>query len=240
MPYGVTTEQGNLYKSAATTGANPMGESPGPNQPYYSSAAGVGTPSFVGAANLKVYNCPSDPTLPGEPYTDVLFGYQWATGSYAGNMLVFAVLPNPVQFNTVLSWQGGARIPASFRDGTSNTILFAERYAVCVSDSLGKQRANLWDFWLPPPYLNGGVGHAYLPYFAIPTSDGNPLGPASLFQVQPQQGDCDPSRASTAHPGGMQVLLADGSVRTLSAGMSGTTWWAAVTPAGREVLGSDW
>jgi hypothetical protein len=38
----------------------------------------------------------------------------------------------------------------------------------------------------------------------------------------------------------MQVVLADGSVRMLSAGMSGTTWWAAVTPAGREVLGSDW
>jgi hypothetical protein len=38
----------------------------------------------------------------------------------------------------------------------------------------------------------------------------------------------------------MQVTLADASVRTLSRGMSGDTWWAAVTPAGGEVLGSDW
>jgi hypothetical protein len=38
----------------------------------------------------------------------------------------------------------------------------------------------------------------------------------------------------------MQVTLADGSARTLSQGMSGTTWWAAVTPSGGEVLGSDW
>jgi prepilin-type N-terminal cleavage/methylation domain-containing protein/prepilin-type processing-associated H-X9-DG protein len=235
LPY---LEQGNLYKSAATTGPNPMGESPGPSQPYFSSAAGVGTPSFVGASSLKVLTCPSDPTAPGEPYTDVLFGYQWATGSYAGNLLVFAILPKP--YNTVPNWERGGRIPESFLDGTSNTILFAERYAVCESDFLGLQRANLWDFWLPPNYLYGGVGHDYLPYFAIPTSNGSPLGPASLFQVQPQQGDCDPSHASTAHPGGMQVLLADGSVRTLAAGMSGTTWWAAVTPAGREVLGSDW
>jgi hypothetical protein len=38
----------------------------------------------------------------------------------------------------------------------------------------------------------------------------------------------------------MQVTLADASVRTLSSGMSGTTWWAAVTPACGEVLGPDW
>jgi hypothetical protein len=217
-----------------------MGENPGPNQPYYSGAARVGTPSFIGATSLKVYVCPSDPSMPSGTYTDVLFNYQWAPGSYAGNSLIFAVLPNPVQFNTVLSWQGASRIPASFSDGTSNSIVFAERYGVCVSNSLQLPRANLWDFWLPPSYLNGGVGHDYLPYFAIPTSNGTPIGPQSLFQVQPTPGNCDPSRASTAHTGGMQVTLADGSVRILASGMSGTTWWAAVTPAGGEVLGSDW
>ncbi len=62
----------------------------------------------------------------------------------------------------------------------------------------------------------------------------------SLFQMRPTPGNCDPSRASTPHAGGMQVVLADGSVRILSGGMSGTTWWAAVTPAGGEVLGPDW
>jgi len=34
--------------------------------------------------------------------------------------------------------------------------------------------------------------------------------------------------------------LADGSVRGVSPGLSGATWWAAVTPADGEVLGSDW
>jgi hypothetical protein len=38
----------------------------------------------------------------------------------------------------------------------------------------------------------------------------------------------------------MQVGLADGSVRTLSQGMSAATWWAGCTPSGGEVLGSDW
>jgi hypothetical protein len=38
----------------------------------------------------------------------------------------------------------------------------------------------------------------------------------------------------------MVVGLVDGSVRTLSPSMSGETWWAAVTPRGSEVPGSDW
>jgi prepilin-type N-terminal cleavage/methylation domain-containing protein/prepilin-type processing-associated H-X9-DG protein len=242
LPY---LEQGNLYKSAVTTGANPVGENPGPNQSYFSVTACVGTSSFVGAVPLPIYICPSDPSVPSGTYSDVFFNNQWAVSSYAGNFLIFGVVNNPVQYNTVLSYQGAAKIQASFPDGTSNTILFAERYAVCNSVALGLQRACLWDWWMPASsstgaYLFGGSGHDYFPYFALPTINGSPIGPASLFQVQPPAGNCDPSRASTPHPGGIQVCLADGSVRTLTAGMSGTTWWAACTPAGGEVLGTDW
>jgi prepilin-type N-terminal cleavage/methylation domain-containing protein len=233
-------EQGNLYNSAVTSGANPVGENPGPNQPYYSGATGAGSPNSIGAKAIKVYVCPSDASISG-PYTDVLLDDQWAPSSYAGNFLIFAVVHNPVQLGGVLSYQGTSSIPAAFSDGTSNTILFAERYGVCVSTALSVSRANLWDFWLPSSDLYRGAGHDYLPYFAIPTANGSPVGPRSLFQVQPNwNGNCDPSRASTPHIGGMQVTLADGSVRTLSGSMTGATWWSAVTPAGGEVLGSDW
>jgi hypothetical protein len=67
----------------------------------------------------------------------------------------------------------------------------------------------------------------------------NAIGPGSIFQVQPIPDNCDPTRAATAHTGGMVVGLADGSVRTLAADMSGDVWWAAVTPAGGEVQGLD-
>jgi prepilin-type processing-associated H-X9-DG protein len=226
------------YKSAVATGPNPLGQTPGPNQPYYSGAAGVNTPGFIGATSLKSYLCPSDPTVTGATYTDVIYNYQWAPSCYAGNFLIFGV-PNAT-LNGWLTWQGSARVPSTFQDGTSNTILFAERYSVCVSNSLGLQRANLWDGWLYPAQLNGGIGHDYFPYFAIPTTNGNPVGPISIFQVRPSQGNCDPSRASSAHTGGMNVALADGSVRFLPGGMSGTTWWAAVTPADGDLLGPDW
>ena len=70
-------------------------------------------------------------------------------------------------------------------------------------------------------------GKAFQPGFAIPAlaSRGAPdaIGPGSKFQVQPTPflGNCDPTRASTAHAGGIQVGLADGSVRTLAPRMSG-------------------
>jgi prepilin-type N-terminal cleavage/methylation domain-containing protein len=231
LPY---LEQDNLYRSAVTTGPNPFGESPGPNQPYYSSAMGVDTPAFIGARTITAYVCPSDPSFPNGPYTDVLFGRQWGTSSYAGNFLVFGQVDN--NFN-ILSYQASSRIPSSFPDGTSNTLLFAERYAVCESTALALPRACLWDWW---ELWSVSPGHDYYPYIALMTSNGDNIGPQSLFQVQPRQGNCDASRASTAHTGGMQVCLADASVRTLVAGMSGVTWWAACTPAGGEVLGSDW
>jgi prepilin-type N-terminal cleavage/methylation domain-containing protein len=231
LPY---LEQGNFYQSAVTTGPNPFGENPGPNQSYYSSASGVGTPNFIGARTIAAYVCPSDPTFSNNPYNDVLFNMPWGTSCYAGNFLVFGQVDG--NFN-VLGYRGGSRIPASFPDGTSNTILFAERYAVCVSNALALQRACLWDWWEGTTVF---PGHDYYPYIALATSNGDNIGPTSLFQVQPRQGNCDASRASSAHTGGMQTCLADASVRFLTTGISGTTWWAACTPAGGEVLGNDW
>jgi hypothetical protein len=86
---------------------------------------------------------------------------------------------------------------------------------------------------MEPPYKRYHPGFAGGPYIT---------GPASKFQVQPTPflGNCDPTRASTAHAGGMLVCLADGSIRTLAPSMSGATWWAAVTPSGGDVLGWDW
>jgi hypothetical protein len=82
------------------------------------------------------------------------------------------------------------------------------------------------------------------PVFCVPAvaNLGAPdaIGPRSIFQVQPREGRCDPTRAATAHAGGIQVGLVDGSVRTLAESMNENTWWAAMTPQRGEVLGADW
>jgi hypothetical protein len=71
-----------------------------------------------------------------------------------------------------------------------------------------------------------------------PVSIGN--FPGDSFQVAPRVPRCDPTVAQTPHPSGMLAALADGSLRTLSLGMSKNTYWAAVTPSGGEILGADW
>jgi len=81
----------------------------------------------IDRGNLKVLQHPGDPSLPGT-------GRGWATGddnnprsmtSYAGNWHVF-------RGGWGEDWQnGGVNRIASIQDGTSNTIFFAERYAIC-------------------------------------------------------------------------------------------------------------
>jgi prepilin-type N-terminal cleavage/methylation domain-containing protein/prepilin-type processing-associated H-X9-DG protein len=55
---------------------------------------------------------------------------------------------------------------------------------------------------------------------------------------------CDPScgsfyGASSAHPGGVNTLFADGSVRFIKSSISRMTWWSLGTKAGGEVVSSD-
>jgi hypothetical protein len=89
----------------------------------------------------------------------------------------------------------GPRLPATFQDGTSNTILVVEAGEAVP--------------WTKPDDL---------PYDAA-----KPVPPLGKFWG-----------------GGFLAALADGSVRTISKSITERTLRAAITPAGGEVLGSDW
>jgi hypothetical protein len=155
--------------------------------------------------SIPLYLCPADRT----GGVGNRSGGWLATSSYAANFLVFG---EPDSYGT----QGAPRIPASFPDGLSSTIAFAERYQVCDGEP------NAWAY--------DGVS-AWTPAFAF-TSTGKP-------QVKPEPKQCDPSVPQSPHTGVSQIGMADGSVRSLSASVSAQTWWAACTPNGGEVLGSD-
>ena len=200
---------------------------------------------------VPTFLCPSDPSVDPDGVVTI-DGIPFGASSYAGNALASAKNDLSISPPTT-NPQGKARIPNDFTDGTSNTILHAEKYARCSNTDMApafRDGGTAWAYctspvfpWQPPPM--NFPGKAFQPGFAIAALAGrgapNAIGPGSIFQVQPTPflGNCDPTRASTAHAG-MLVGLADGSVRTLAPSMSGDTWWAAVTPSGGEMLGSDW
>jgi prepilin-type N-terminal cleavage/methylation domain-containing protein len=241
LPY---LEESNLFDRSLGSVAFPPPV--GPTVVYYPGN------NNVYSDTAPVFICPSDPSVePGGVVT--VDGVIWGASCYANNALASAkydLTASPPTSDP----QGKVRIPNDFADGTSHTILHAEKYARCTNTDMAppfRDGGNAWAFstsavfpWLPPPM--SFPGKALLPGFAIPAlaSRGAPnaIGPGSIFQVDPTPflGSCDPTRASTPHTSGIQVGLADGSVRNLSPTMSGDTWWAALTPNGDEVLGSDW
>ena len=237
-------EQGSLYERSS--GRVPFPPPAGPSTAYYPGN------NTVYGQSVSVFLCPSDPSV-GPDGLVTIDGVSFGASCYAPNALVSA--ENDLTTNPPTSSpQGMARIGADFADGTSNTILHAEKYARCSNTvmvpALG-DGGTAWAYctspvfgWLPPPMAV--PSKAFQPGFALPAlaSRGAPdaIGPRSKFQVRPAPflGNCDPTRASTSHPGGILVGMVDGGVRTLSPSMSGVTWWAALTPSGGEVPGPDW
>jgi prepilin-type N-terminal cleavage/methylation domain-containing protein len=231
LPY---VEQDNLYRSSLGTVSFPPPV--GPTTVYYPGN------NNVYSQPVKVFLCPSDPSV-GPDGVVMVNGVSFGALCYAHNALV-AGQNNPP------SPQGKTRI-AEITDGLSNTILHAEKYARCSNTTMAlpfRDGGTAWAYcagpffpWLPPPMNPPGKAFSTgfcVPVFAALAPDA--VGPGSKFQVQPREGNCDPTRAATAHASGIQVGLADGSVRTLAPSLSDTTWWFAVTPSGGEVLGSDW
>ncbi len=86
------------------------------------------------------------------------------------------------------------------------------------------------------------VPHPTKPGVTIPRSQMNPRGKryATMFQVLPKRDDCKPAVPTTFYREGLLCAMGDGSVRLVSPSVSEQTFWAAVTPAGGEVLGGDW
>jgi prepilin-type N-terminal cleavage/methylation domain-containing protein len=242
LPY---LEQDNLFVSSL--GTVPFPPPGGPAVAYYPGN------NNVYSQKVAVFVCPSDPSV--GPGTADIQGYTFGLACYAPNALLNCQIDFSTDPPTTVTVQG--KIPvAAITDGLSNTILHAEKYARCSTT----------DPAMPPPFRDGGTawgyttsvlfgwqpapmvlpGKAFQPGLCIPALAArgapNAIGPGSVFQVRPTPflGNCDPTRAATAHPGGILVGMADGGVRPLSRSLSGNTWWAAVTPAGGEVLGSDW
>ncbi len=277
-------EQDNTWKAAAWIDYTGAVGGPGPKPattinlgviwPTWDSV-NVGNYTWLRQTQIQTYQCPSDPSLGN--------CLDWCNGdsSYAGNFQVFGksgvsmINVGTGAFTLAPFFDGQARIPATFTDGTSNTIVFAEKYSRCEArvpgspTTGGGTRTPGGTWWMrgvfhgiqsfsnsnpggddsfPADRLSavfaGGKGHDGVVWFDPPTA----VALGYTFQVQPLKptsmagggGQCDKRLASSAHTGGMNVGLGDGSVRFLSGSISPRTFWTAVVPNDGLVLGSDW
>jgi prepilin-type N-terminal cleavage/methylation domain-containing protein len=187
---------------------------------------------------LKPYTCPSDPSSPGGTNTNSSALAGSAVTNYIANYLVFG---NP---NTG-TYQGQARIPATFIDGTSNTVMYGEAYGTCSSTggSLWGSAGNTTNLWAYTPAFCvnnrtlmsvGSGGQLFGSYVAGVAAS------CSLFQASPVVANCNPLNAQSAHPGGMNAVLGDASVRFVSGNLSQLTWNNVCDPRDGNPLGTDW
>ena len=193
------------------------------------------TTNNVHQTQVALFNCPSDPTL--KPGIDPATNY--APSSYAANYMVFGnvgakyVNKNP---------RGEPRLPVTFPDGLSQTILFAEKYASARNAEF--QGGCHWAYFQPTCHSPVFAHYDATKYprrdKAIgPLMDQNAVAPTSGFQVRPNPaGGCNPCLPATGHAA-MNVCMGDASVRGLAGGMDRLAWWALVTPAGGEVVAQD-
>jgi hypothetical protein len=140
-------------------------------------------------------------------------------------------------------WWARPRIPQTFVDGTSRTILFAEKFTVCGDPATPYGGASAWAEGPAAEESMPVFSVSRLPAAAIPPGAIPSTGPTTQFQVQPfpfASSRCQYWLPQTASASGILVGMADGSVRNVGPGIRPATWWAACTPAGGEPMGDDW
>jgi prepilin-type N-terminal cleavage/methylation domain-containing protein/prepilin-type processing-associated H-X9-DG protein len=165
---------------------------------------------------IATYVCPSDSTS-----GDHIHNADWTYGSYEMNFWVFAGT-NPIR-------DAQASNLRNITDGTATTLMFAESLQRCGGEGTIWSHGDWNVHWMP--IFGGGQ-----------RNDGtNPIttGTASVPQTANKQADCNSTRTTASgHPGGINVALCDGSVRSVSYDIDGTTWWQLVRARDGEVVGS--
>jgi prepilin-type N-terminal cleavage/methylation domain-containing protein len=270
-------EQDNVFKLYSAPTAN--------TAVAHATAYGVALSNGGAGRVIKTFICPSDPTgqSGAQTFTYANIGTQ-QTGVVATTTPAAAnVTYTPASYavNGALFGLSQPNFPATINtDGTSNTIIFAERYMVCnnvpnlwamgdfrIAQSSQTTGPNSGAFTITPafcwisPVASTGQFSPNSPAVATgtvqgrlglatagtgyPVNGGMVNAPTPVFQAAPSPTGalataCNPGLPQSAHSGVMLVGLGDGTVRTLNASITANTFYAAVTPAGGEVLGSNW
>jgi prepilin-type N-terminal cleavage/methylation domain-containing protein/prepilin-type processing-associated H-X9-DG protein len=211
--------------------------------------------AFSGAANhgaattnLPLLLCPSDPAggrVPGSPYGATNYVACAGSGTVAAGNLASG---------DGVFYHGSAVKLMDVRDGTSNTAAFSESLlgsgvnttgpapsdarlqvlelpggadttpASCASGAVGT-----WSGQRGAKWINGHYGDTLYNHFYTPNAAAWDCGNGFHNKAI--------TAARSAHGGGVNLLLCDGSVRFVQDGVNGDTWRWLSTRIGGEVLG---
>jgi hypothetical protein len=172
----------------------------------------------------RMFMCPADPTA----RQNSVCTNGWAGASYGANFLVFAN-QYPENKNdpdglggsvTKGNWGAKVIIPASFPDGTSRTVLFAEKFLAC-GDGTAEGAYTSGTAWA---WANHNSRFAPAVAMESPWNDG------TKFQVLPKASACDWRYAQSGHPEGMNIAAADGSACYLRKSVSRYAYQCAMEP----------
>jgi prepilin-type N-terminal cleavage/methylation domain-containing protein len=114
------------------------------------------------------------------------------------------------------------KMPGTFSDGVSATMLFATKYMVC-----GSSGGSYWN-----------DTQQYAPTSQTAATFGASM---QLFQPAPGSAGCVPNGTAVSFTvQAIQVAMCDASVRSVTTGVTQPTWQAVHTPGANDVPGSDW
>ena len=223
MPY---LEQMEVFLA----GTRPTQTGTNPHEYYSWDVSFPGVPSGrVRGFTFKGFLCPTDFTVTraGYPTNQV---NAWGATCYAANNMLFG----QTRTTTYIGPQGmpdsdsGGDLTLA-RDGTSNTLAYAERMAVCMTrDGVTNSNGGNLMFWpggnwwwsahdWGNTFANGGNG-----------GQGNNWDEVPMASIS-DPNLCDRSRTSTAHSA-LQCLMLDGSVGVVNPAISKAVWVNAFQP----------
>ncbi len=184
---------------------------------------GFGPTPYQGV-KIKLLQCPTDASGANDGLGNPAGpDGKFAISNYVWNYMVFGDPPSN-------SSEGAATIPATFADGTSQTVIFGERYAWYGTgnagggpdSSLWMDSENRWQAQMCNAPHAGGAGYA----------------PCPMFQIRPTVPNATNSGGggNTPHISGMSVGMGDGAVRSVSGAIAPSVWANACDPRDGNVL----
>jgi prepilin-type N-terminal cleavage/methylation domain-containing protein/prepilin-type processing-associated H-X9-DG protein len=204
----------------------------------------------VGTSSNQTNSNTSISTFANVPVTGI-FGFQRNTSIAAiidgtSNTIAFAeglvsgyssaqYIPGKQRYLGLQNFTSGFPLQAILYDASSNPAATAQGIAFCdrawntgVGFTFNDQRGNDWS--------HGGMAHSWMTTIVVPNSTTSTWAYCDVYNSSTMGLYAN---ADSYHPGGVNTLFCDGSVKAIKNTISQYIWWALGTVANGEVVSAD-